>query len=97
MDYFESRAVSIECCYQNIGIASAVALVMFKGSTLSEALGVSLYYGIIEVIVVLSYCILVWKRGWTKASPNENIFTVITKSYELQPTEPPRDLYEILA
>lgn len=36
----ERMTVAIECCYQNVGIATSVALTMFEGEDLSDAMGV---------------------------------------------------------
>eukprot|EP00543_Licmophora_paradoxa_P005235 CAMPEP_0202453040 /NCGR_PEP_ID=MMETSP1360-20130828/11112_1 /ASSEMBLY_ACC=CAM_ASM_000848 /TAXON_ID=515479 /ORGANISM="Licmophora paradoxa, Strain CCMP2313" /LENGTH=217 /DNA_ID=CAMNT_0049072029 /DNA_START=77 /DNA_END=730 /DNA_ORIENTATION=+ len=87
----ERVTVSIECCYQNVGIATSVALTMFKGNELAEAMGVPLYYGMVEALVLGIYCVIAWKAGWTKAPINENFMTVLTTSYELTSPE-----YEIV-
>jgi predicted Na+-dependent transporter len=81
----ERVAVSIESCYQNTGIATTVALTMFKSeSQLATAIGVPLYYGIVEAILIFTFCIICWKCGWTKAPPHESIFKVIATSYEVE-------------
>ena len=81
----ERVAVSIESCYQNTGIATTVALTMFKSeSELATAIGVPLYYGIVEAILIFSFCIVCWKCGWTKAPSDESIFKVIATSYEVE-------------
>lgn len=36
----ERVTVAIECCYQNVGIATSLALTMFDGEELNEAMGV---------------------------------------------------------
>lgn len=36
----ERMTVAIECCYQNVGIATSVALTMFEGRDLNDAMGV---------------------------------------------------------
>ena len=36
----ERVAIAIECCYQNVGIASSVALSMYTGDEANEAMGV---------------------------------------------------------
>jgi len=69
---------------------------LFKGSDLSRALSVPVYYACIEAAIVFIYCISTWKKGWTKAPRDEFFLTVITKSYELDDTRPPMDLYEII-
>eukprot|EP00970_Alexandrium_tamarense_P004088 scaffold693_cov200-Alexandrium_tamarense.AAC.90 len=74
---------AIECCYQNCGIATSVALAMFQGDDLAEALSVPLFYGIVEFVVIGSYCLTAWKIGWTKAPPQEPFWRVITCAYEV--------------
>ena len=76
--------VSVECCYQNTGIATSVAITMFKGEELTQAIGVPLFYGLVEAIVLGIYCIVAWKFGWTKAPPNESFCVAIAKSYEVE-------------
>lgn len=60
---------------------------MFKDEELSEAVGVPLFYGVAEAIVLGIYCITVWKLGWTKAPPDESFCVVISKSYEVEITQ----------
>jgi len=90
----ERVTVSIECCYQNVGIATSVALTMFEGDDLSEAMGVPLYYGTLEALILGFYCIGAWKSGWTKAPVNERFWLVLITSYEVLETEQ-RELQEI--
>jgi len=73
----------IECCYQNCGIATSVALSMFKGDDLAEAMGVPFFYGIVEFLLIGTYCLGAWKAGWTKAPPTEPFWKVVTTSYEV--------------
>lgn len=79
----ERVTVSIECCYQNVGIATSVALTMFEGNDLAEAMGVPLYYGLVEAAVLGIYCIIAWKIGWTQAPPDVSFCTMIIESYEV--------------
>lgn len=60
---------------------------MFTGPALAEALGVPLYYGLVEMVVLGTYCIVAWKMGWTKAPSDENLCTIISKSYEIDERE----------
>lgn len=80
----ERVAVAVEGCYQNTGIATSVAASMFTGTQLATAIGVPLYYGLVEMIVLAIFCLGCWKSGWTKAPPDENFFTMIGKSYEVE-------------
>jgi hypothetical protein len=79
----ERVTVSIECCYQNVGIATSVALTMFDGQDLSEAMGVPLYYGFVEAVILGIYCLIAWKCNWTKAPSNAPICHVLAMSYEV--------------
>lgn len=83
----ERVTVSVECCYQNVGIATSVALTMFEGNQRAQAMAVPLYYGAVEAVVVGLYCVVAWKVGWTKAPANASIWTVIVTSYEVVEAE----------
>lgn len=79
----ERVTLSVECCYQNVGIATSVALTMFKGDELSQAMAVPLYYGLVEAALLGVYCIFAWKAGWTKAPKNVSFCTMVGTSYEV--------------
>jgi len=79
----ERITCAVECCYQNTGIATSVALTMFDGDQLAEAIGVPVYYGMVEAIILAIYCILAWKVGWTKAPKNISFYKAVTTSYEI--------------
>ena len=81
------RTLSVECCYQNVGIATSVALTMFQGEQLATAMAVPLYYGLLEAAILGFYCIVAWKAGWTKAPRNIGFLTMIGTSYEVLTTE----------
>jgi len=83
----ERVTVSVECCYQNVGIATSVALTMFNGDEMSEAIGVPFFYGLVEAVVLGLYCIIAWKAGWTKAPRNISLWKAITTSYEIMTVE----------
>lgn len=80
----ERVSVAVEGCYQNTGIATSVAITMFSGDDLATAIGVPLYYGIVEATLLAIYCLICWKIGWTKAPAGENICVVIATSYEVE-------------
>ena len=77
------RTLAIEVGYQNIGIATSMVLTMFEGSYLTDALGVPLFYGFIECLIIFTYCYSAWKQGWTKAPADESFQTILITSYEL--------------
>jgi len=77
------RTVAIECCYQNTGIATSVAMTMFEGKDLADAVGVPLYYGLVETLLLGAYCVIAWKSGWTKAPIDEKFSKILSTSYEI--------------
>jgi len=80
----ECIAISVECCYQNVGIATSVAITMFTDPTeRAQAVSVPLFYGFVEAVVIGLYCVISWKRGWTKAPSNEKLCVVVTNTYEI--------------
>lgn len=83
----ERVTVSIEGCYQNIGIATSVALAMFEGDDLAEAMGVPFFYGVVEAVVLGVYCVGAWKAGWTKAPKHVSLWKAISTSYEVKAVE----------
>ena len=56
---------------------------MFEDDEQAQAMGVPLYYGIIEAIVLGLYCFIAWKMNWTKAPAGDPFCTVISTSYEV--------------
>ena len=38
---------------------------MFENDDEAQAMGVPLYYGIIEAVVLGLYCLIAWKMNWT--------------------------------
>lgn len=79
----ERVTVSIECCYQNVGIAMSIAAAIFDGDELAQAIGVPVYYGFVEAVVVSLYCYWAWKNGWTKAPTDITLWKALTTSYEV--------------
>lgn len=84
LDLPERVSVAVEGCYQNTGIATSVAASMFQGEDLKKAIGVPLYYGLVEMFILAIFCIVCWKFGWTKAPANESFFKIIFTSYEVE-------------
>jgi predicted Na+-dependent transporter len=83
----ERVTTSIECCYQNVGIATSIALAMYNGQEQTEAVGVPFYYGVVEAVLVGMYCMGAWKYGWTKAPADVSFWTMISTSYEVLTAE----------
>ena len=84
----------MECCYQNVGIATSLSLTMFKGNDLNAAIGVPFFYGMCEALFVGTYCAACWKAGWSKAPYDESIWKVLYVSYEVLEVEM-REINEI--
>lgn len=79
----ERVTVAIEACYQNVGIATSLALTMFDGNKLNDAMGVPFFYGVVEALFVGVFCIVSWKANWTKAPASAPLWQVIITSYEV--------------
>ena len=75
--------MAVECCYQNTGIATSVAISMFDGRDRDEALGVPVFYGIVEAFIIIIFLVGAWKKGWTKAPRDEFLFVVLFTSFEI--------------
>jgi hypothetical protein len=78
---------------KDTGIATTVALTMFQTEReLATAIGVPLYYGIVEAACILCFCIISWKVGWTKApASGVSLCKVITTSYEVEAMATPEE------
>ena len=80
----EVVSVGVECCYQNVGIATSAAVAMFDNpSERGQALLVPLFYGLMEAVVLGLYCLVAWKLGWTKAPRDESFCTMFVTTYEV--------------
>jgi predicted Na+-dependent transporter len=91
----ECVTVGVEACYQNVGIATSLALTMFEGDEISEAMGIPFFYGVLEAILVGIYCLVAWKSNWTKAPANAPIWQVLITSYEVLEAEAKYEVSEI--
>jgi predicted Na+-dependent transporter len=84
LDKPECVTLAVECCYQNVGIATSAAVSMFQDpQQRAEALLVPLFYGLVEAIILGFYCLAAWKAGWTKAPKNERLCVILVKTYEV--------------
>jgi predicted Na+-dependent transporter len=84
----EIVTLSIECCYQNVGIAASAVMSMFDDKDeRASAMAVPLLYGLVEAVVLGMYCLVAWKFGWTKAPSDEKICLVMAKTYEVEDDE----------
>jgi predicted Na+-dependent transporter len=84
----ERVTLSVECCYQNVGIATSAALSMFSDpKEVAQAMAVPLFYGLLEMVILGLYCLAAWKLGWTKAPANERICIVLSRSFEVDQSD----------
>lgn len=84
----ERVTLSVECCYQNVGIATSAALSMFSDpKEVAQAMAVPLFYGLLEMVILGLYCLVAWKLGWTKAPANERICIVLSRSFEVDQSD----------
>merc|ERR1712008_549279 len=66
----EAVSIAIECCYQNTGLATTVALTVFNEAEASVAKDVPLVYGLAEFLTIVVFGAAAWKSGWTYAPPS---------------------------
>jgi len=84
----EVISVGVECCYQNVGIATSAAVAMFNTpSERGQALLVPLFYGGMEAVVLGLYCLIAWKLGWTKAPRDVSFCSMLVTTYEVDDDE----------
>ena len=78
----QAVAIAVECGYQNTGIAMSIVLATFKGDTQGEALGVPLFYGLTQCLLLLPYCAVMWKLGSTHAPSSESFIKAVRGNYQ---------------
>ena len=78
----QSLSVCIETCYQNTGIALAVALSMFSGSEASLAAGLPVFYQMCQMAFIISTSLVLFKFGWTYAPPSTPILQAAVKKWQ---------------
>jgi len=66
------------------GIALAFALSAYGGNELARATSVCLFYGLMQLILIVTYLTIAWKCSWTYAPPSEPFWRVMCLAY--QPT-----------
>lgn len=79
----ERSSVCIECCYQNVALAQAVAMNMYEGKEAGIAVGVPVFYGFVEIVTIGLFCLTSWRAGMTYAPAKDPLWKVITHSYQV--------------
>eukprot|EP00520_Triparma_pacifica_P010120 CAMPEP_0118635902 /NCGR_PEP_ID=MMETSP0785-20121206/2324_1 /TAXON_ID=91992 /ORGANISM="Bolidomonas pacifica, Strain CCMP 1866" /LENGTH=406 /DNA_ID=CAMNT_0006526967 /DNA_START=162 /DNA_END=1379 /DNA_ORIENTATION=- len=67
----ERVAITIEACYQNVGIATSMALGMYEGDDQIKAVGIPLLYGFAECVLLGLFGVFSYYKNWTYANPKE--------------------------
>lgn len=80
----EAVAVTVETCYQNIGLALTIALASFEGADRARSAGVPLYYGFVQVVCLPVFLLFAWKAGLTHAPSSDRLYAVIIGDYQPQ-------------
>ena len=57
---------------------------MYSGDDESTAIGVPLFYGLLEAVLLGVFCIIAWQVDWTKAPRRERLCVVLLTSYEIE-------------
>ncbi|CAK9002581.1 Ileal sodium/bile acid cotransporter (Apical sodium-dependent bile acid transporter) (ASBT) (Ileal Na(+)/bile acid cotransporter) (Ileal sodium-dependent bile acid transporter) (IBAT) (ISBT) (Na(+)-dependent ileal bile acid transporter) (Sodium/taurocholate cotransporting polypeptide [Durusdinium trenchii] len=78
----EAVAIAVEVCYQNTGLAMAIALSAFDKKDASRAAGVPLFYAFLQVCVLPMFLLVAWKSGQTYAPSKDPIWRVIFYNYQ---------------
>jgi sodium/bile acid cotransporter 2 len=80
----ERVTVAVEVSYQNVGVASAVALAAFchDPRKRSDAAAVPLIYGLVEAVALAVFCLSAWKAGWTYAPKNATFLSALRYDYQ---------------
>eukprot|EP00931_Biecheleriopsis_adriatica_P076457 TRINITY_DN50154_c0_g1_i1.p1 TRINITY_DN50154_c0_g1~~TRINITY_DN50154_c0_g1_i1.p1 ORF type:complete len:418 (-),score=65.06 TRINITY_DN50154_c0_g1_i1:18-1271(-) len=80
----EAVAITVETCYQNTGIAMAIALATFGEEQRGKAAGVPLFYGVCQVVLLPNFLLTAWKLGCTYAPARAGIHRVIMQNWQPQ-------------
>ncbi|GMH58967.1 hypothetical protein TL16_g02729 [Triparma laevis f. inornata] len=67
----ERVSITIECCYQNVGIATSIALNMYEGDDAIAASGIPLMYGVCECFLLTGFGVFAHYMNWTYADKKE--------------------------
>lgn len=78
-------AVSVETCYQNVGVALVLALSCFPDKEQGKAACVPMYYCCVEMLLLPIFLTLAWKCGLTYAPTNVSLYEMLAGNF--QPAE----------
>lgn len=75
-------AVSVETCYQNVGVALVLALSCFPDEEQGKAACVPMYYCCVKLILLPVFLTLTWKCGLTYAPTNVSFHKMLAGSFQ---------------
>jgi predicted Na+-dependent transporter len=79
----ERITVAIEASYQNVGLATSLALNMYNtDDEITEAVGIPLVYGFWEMSFLTIFCLLAWKANWTYCPANASFWEMISGDFQ---------------
>ena len=78
----ERVAITIECLYQNTGLATSIALSIFDGAEAAKAVSAPLLYGFFQTAAIPLLVLVWWKAGWTYAPPSEPLLRFLRDNYQ---------------
>lgn len=88
----ESVAVVIETAYQNVGLATSIAVGTFDDdATASVALGVPLFYGVLEAVLIALLCVVAHYLGWSYAPPGTSLWKAVVGNFQPVTSDPADD------
>lgn len=85
----ETLAVVIETAYQNVGLATSIAVASVDDDAkAAAALGVPLFYGVLEAVLIALWCLVAHYLGWSYALPGTSLWTAAIRNFQPVTPEP---------
>lgn len=79
----EMVAVVIETAYQNVGLATSIAVGTFEDDAqASVALGVPLFYGVLEAVLIALWCAAAHFLEWSYAPPGTSLWKAVAGNFQ---------------
>jgi len=82
LSYPEVVAVTVETVYQNTGLALSICLASFSEGERGKAVGVPLYYGLIQIIILPLFLITSWQFGLTYAPRSTSCWRLLSEDWQ---------------
>lgn len=78
----ETVAVVIETAYQNVGLATSIAVGTFDEEHASIALGVPVFYGLLEAVLIAVWCTSAHYLHWSYAPPGTPLLKAVVGNFQ---------------